>query len=434
MQSTTTRARTVWRRAAAPLIGVVITGLALSACAPPSDGGDGEAITLDFWNGFTGPDQPVLESIIDEFNASQDRIVVENNPQPWDVIYDKALTAMTTDEGPDILALPSERLPQFAAEGVLSDFAEFYDDADNETDALAPAAVTGASYDGVKYGVPLSYSNIMMYANLDILSAAGIDAPPTTWEEFEAMIPALTKDENGDGTPEQYAIALADHATLATYPVFLWNGGGGIVSEDGETSQLGDPATIETLEYWVDLVVNQKASPVGLNGGDADSLFLSGKAAFQIVGPWMTTGFDEAGINYEVVRPFAGPEDDAVLAITVAATVPASVDDETRAAAFEFLQFLNSKESQTTWAVGSGFPPNRTDLTEADLSESKWSAAFGDPEVSENARLFLPGIADASEINDNVFVPALQRALAGEGSVEEIFTEASQQVQDILDR
>lgn len=438
MQSKMTSSRRKRARVFVPLAALVALSIALSGCTGGASAGakSGNAqtgkVTLNFWNGFTGSDGPALQKVIDSFNASQDKVVVKSNIMPWDVIYQKVLTAITSKDGPNLLALPSERIPQYAQQGVLSKVDDFYSNKSNETGALAPAAVTGPTYHGVKYGVPVSYTNIMMYYNKDILAAAGIAKPPTTWDEFAADVPKLTVDKNGDGKPEQYAIALPDHDTLATYPPLLWGTGGGIVSKDGKKSLLGDEATIKAAQFWVDLVTKQHASPIGLSGGDADKLFTSGKAAFEIAGPWLTNGFDAAGLHYGVVRPFAGPTKDTVLAITTSITIPASDSSQQKAAAYTFFKYLNSKKSQVTWAVGSGFPTNRTDISAKELSGNKWSAVFGDKTVSKSARLYLPGLVDYAKINDAIFVPALQKALNGEGSVRDLFTAASTQLQGVL--
>jgi multiple sugar transport system substrate-binding protein len=281
----------------------------------------------------------------------------------------------------------------------------------------------------------VNLATMLMYYNKDMFTAAGLDpeAPPTTWDEFAAMVPKLTVDENGDGKPEQYAIALADHETVPMYPTFLWNTGGGIVSEDGEESLLGTPESIEAMNFWVDLVREQKASPVGLTGGDADKLFQTGKAAIEIVGPWMTTGFDEAGLNYGLAPAFAGPSDSVTLADVVSMALPANIDETTKQAAYEFFAYWNSKEGQTTWANGSGFPPTRSDVA-GDITESPYPAIFGAADVTANARVLMPGVAAGGTIMETVFTPALQRALNGEGSVDDIFAEASEQVQAELDK
>lgn len=415
--------------------------LALAGCTGQGSGGGGDdtnadgKVVLDFWNGFTGPDGPALQQVVDDFNASQDEIEVKTNIMPWDTLYQKVLTSVASNDGPDIIAMSATRMPQFASEGLFMPLDDYYDDAANESDALTAAAVEASMFEGQNYGVPVNFTPMMMYYNKDLFTAAGLDpeAPPTTWDEFAAMVPQLTVDENGDGKPEQYAIALADHETVPIFPSLLWGTGGSIVSDDGTTSTLGDAESIEALDTWVSLVREQKAAPVGLNGADADKLFQTGKAAIEIVGPWMTTGFDEAGLNYGLAKPFAGPTADAVLADVVAMGLPANASEDVKNAAYEFFAYWNSVEGQTTWSNGSGFPPTRSDVADK-VTESPYPAIFGATDVADSAKILMPGVAAGGPILETVFTPALQRALNGEGTVEDIFTEASTQVQAELDK
>ena len=392
-------------------------------------------VVLNFWNGFTGPDGPALQQVVDDFNASQDGIEVKTNIMPWDTLYQKVLTSVASNDGPDIIAMSATRMPQFASEGLFMPVDDYYDNADYDSAALTEAAVEASVFEGKNYGVPVNFTPMMMYYNKDLFTAAGLDpeAPPTTWDEFAAMVPKLTVDEDGDGKPEQYAIALADHETVPIFPSLLWGTGGSIVSDDGTTSTLGDPESIEALETWVSLVRDDKAAPVGLNGADADKLFQTEKAAIEIVGPWMTTGFDEAGLNYGLAKPFAGPTADAVLADVVSMGLPSNASDAEKDAAYEFFAYWNSVEGQTTWSNGSGFPPTRSDAADK-VTESPYPAIFGATEVTDSAKILMPGIAEGGPILETVFTPALQRALNGEGTVEDIFTEASTQVQAELDK
>lgn len=416
------------------------TALVLTGCAGGGSGGGGEndpdaKVTLSFWNGFTGPDGPALQQVVDDFNDSQDRITVETNIMPWDTLYQKVLTAAAGNDGPDIVAMSASRLPQYVDEGLFQTVDDYYSNADFDSDALAEAAVNASMYEGKNYGVPVNLATMLMYYNKDLFSAAGLDpeAPPTTWDEFAAMVPKLTVDENGDGKPEQYAIALADHETVPMYQPFLWNAGGGIVSEDGTTSELGSDGSLEALNYWVDLVRNQKASPIGLAGADADKLFQTGKAAIEIVGPWMTSGFNDAGLNFGLAPAFAGPTDSVTLADVVSMSVPVSADETTKQAAYEFFAYWNSTEGQTTWAEGSGFPPTRSDVSSA-ITGNPYPAIFGDPAIVDNSRVLLAGVAAGGTITTTIFEPALQKALNGEGTVDDLFTEASKAVQAELDK
>ncbi len=432
-------------RAARPLTAVAaltIAGLALAGCTGQGSGGGGGddtdasgKVTLDFWNGFTGPDGPALEKVIDDFNASQDEVEVTANIMPWDTLYQKVLTSVAGSDGPDIIAMSASRMPQFASQGLFEGLDDYYTDDAHDSAALAETAVEASVYDGVNYGVPVNFTPMMMYYNKDLFSAAGLDpeAPPATWDELAAMVPKLTVDENGDGKPEQYALAIADHETVPVMASLLWGTGGGITNADGTESTLADPASIEALDFWVSLIRDQKATQIGMSGADADKLFQTQKAAIEIVGPWMTTGFDEAGLNYGLAKPPAGPSDEAVLADVVSMGLPAGTSDAKKKAAYEFFAYWNSAEGQTTWADGSGFPPNRADVADK-VTASPYPAIFGAEDVTSVSKTLLPGIAAGGPIMETIFNPSVQKALNGEGSVQDIFTAASEQVQAELDK
>ncbi|GAA3777980.1 ABC transporter substrate-binding protein [Microbacterium kribbense] len=421
--------------------GIGVVALALTGCAGQGSGKDGGGtdasgkVSLEFWNGFTGPDGPALQKVIADFNKSQDKVTVKANIMPWDTLYQKVLTAVAGNSGPDIIAMSASRMPQFSAQGMFAPVDDYYSDPANDSSALAQAAIDASKFDGKNYGVPVNYTPMMMYYNKDVFTAAGLDPakPPTTWDELKAMVPKLTVDSNGDGKPEQYALALADHETVPVFPALLWGTGGAVVSDDGKTSQLDSAESLNALNYWVSLVKDDKASPIGLSGADADKLFTTKKAAIEIVGPWMTSGFDAAKLNYGIVAPPAGPTDDTILADVVAMGLPAGISDTKKKAAYEFFAYWNSKEGQITWASGSGFPPNRADVADQ-ITSSPYPAIFGAADVGKRTKILLAGVAPGGTIIDTIFFPAVQKALNGEGSVNSIFADASKQVQAELDK
>ncbi|MFB9954961.1 ABC transporter substrate-binding protein [Cellulomonas denverensis] len=417
--------------------------LGLAACAGQGSGGndtgaagDDGPTTLTLWHGMTGPDGPAVQQIIDDFNASQDQIVVEPNVMPWDVLYQKVLTSLSSNSGPQVVAMSASNVPQYASKGALAPVDDFYaDDAFMDTSVLPDAAKNAAVFDGTNYGVPLNIAPMMLYWNKDLFSAAGLDPeqPPTTWDEFASMAEKLTIDDNGDGKPEQYALALADHTTVPIWQMLLWGTGGGVVSDDATTAIVDSPETLEALEFWVEQVRDKQVSPIGLSGADADKLFQTGKAAMEIVGPWMTTGFDDAGLNYGLAAPPDGPEAQVTLGDVVTFTVNAKATDAEQEAAKTFFAYWNSVESQTTWADGSGFPPTRTDIPASDLS-NPYSAVFGDPELLGSAQVYLAGVPNSGTITDSIFYPALQRVLNGDGDLTEVFTQANTDIQAQIDQ
>lgn len=114
-----------------------------------------------------------------------------------------------------------------------------------------------------------------------------------------------------------------------------------------------------------------------------------------------------------------------------ALAVSSEADDATAAAAMAFIEFWNTTESQITWALGSGFPPNRTDISSDALSENPYTVEFG--AYADTARFYLTNVQDFTTINANIFEPALQRFFNGEGSAAELLGAASQEAQAVLD-
>lgn len=413
--------------------------LALSGCAgqgqeqadePAEQSG---LVTVSFWNGFTGPDRAAVEGLVEQYNESQSKVRVEMEISPWDVFFQKLLPSISSGKGPDLMGMDAAQLPQYAARGVLRPLDDYYEDPATEADQLAGAAVDATTWEGTRFGVPMNFTTLLLYWNKDMFKAAGLDpeAPPTNWDEFESMAKQLTMDSNGDGKPEQYGLAIADHATIAMWPILLWGNGGGVVSDDGKTSLLGRPETIGAMERWGSLVRENKIAPIGLSGADADKLFQSKKAAMEIVGPWMTTGFTDAGIDFGLAAPPAGPAGPVTLGTSVSFAVNAKTTDAKAAAAQDFVRFWNSRESQTYWSLNSGFPPNRTDIPEEDLAENPHVVAFG--EYADTAKFYLSNVKEFSKVNDTIFEPALQKVLNGKGTAQEVFGEASQDLQAVLD-
>ena len=46
---------------------------------------------------------------------------------PWDTLYQKVLTAASSKDGPDIVAMSASRLPQYAAEGLFQPIDDYYE-------------------------------------------------------------------------------------------------------------------------------------------------------------------------------------------------------------------------------------------------------------------------------------------------------------------
>lgn len=402
--------------------------VALAGCSGTDETGDGGTVQLEFWHGYTEADGKVLDELVADFNASQDEIEITPVTKPWATLLDTALPALTAEEGPQLLALPPENIPVYASKGALLPLDDWYEADDSGASALNPQAVATGLADGERYGAPLSFTPLTMFTNTTLFDEAGV-AVPTTWDEWVEAARALTIDANGDGTPEQYGLALQDNATVGNgvWMSLLKSGGGDVVTEDGDVV-VDSPENAATLEYWATAVADYKISPTGLTGVDADELFKAGKAAMTLGGPWMATIAEESGIDYGIAGLPAGPAGIKASALAVAMTITAQASAEEQAAAEEFFTWFYQPENMVTWSLGSGWPPLTTDVDPSEVAENAVVAAL--TEQSQNGVALLPGVIPQADILTELDT-ATQKAMAG-GSATELLGTAQSEMEATL--
>jgi multiple sugar transport system substrate-binding protein len=394
----------------AAVAALAVAGLALVGCSADTAPADGP-VQLTFWHGYTEADGDVLEGIVDEFNASQDGIVVTTEINTWDVIDDTLLPALSSETGPDLVAMPAERFPAYASRGAFVDLTDFYADPANNAEDVVEGAKEMTIVDGTSYGIPIGFVPLAIYYDKAAFEAAGITEAPADWDGWVEAAKALTVDENGDGTPERYGVVIPDHATVGNgvWPSLLWGGGGDIVS-DG-SAVIDSPENADTLAFWYDAIVTNQISPTGVDGIEADSVFSSGRAAMTFGGPWMTFIAGDAGIDYGIAPIPAGPEAQAASAIGLTLSVTEQGDEAKIAAAQEFLAYFLNDDNSIAWSLGSGWPPLRSSIPADAVAENPTVATLS--EYTSFTRPLLAGVVNSTDV-----LAALdeltQRAMAGE--------------------
>ncbi|WP_219069513.1 ABC transporter substrate-binding protein [Bifidobacterium simiiventris] len=380
--------------------------LSLGACGESSSNGggaDGGTTEISVWSGFTENDGKVVQAIADEFNKSQDKYKVTIEQNPWNVINDKLLSAISAKNGPDVLTYGPDTAKGFIDQGAFVSVDDFYADSSNETDVYRENVVEGGEVDGTHYGVPMGHAPYSVYFNKAIFDKAGIteDQYPKTWEDLAELAAKLTVDENGDGTPEQYGIALADK-DAGYLPTFLQAAGTDLVV-DGKANLDSDVAK-ETLTWIRDNFYAKKSSPTNLSLVDGQSLFISGKAAMFWIGPWIVNTAKEKGIETGTFEMPKGPKEQVTQAASTYwyATSQIDGDEAKTAAAYAWMKYFNSKDNQIKWALEANYPANRTDITEDEIKDNALIAQINP--YMDKTKLMLgsvpTGFADVqSELN-----------------------------------
>ncbi|MCI1964360.1 MAG: ABC transporter substrate-binding protein [Ancrocorticia sp.] len=422
---------------AAASILAVVGAAGLSGCGSQqsssgsSSSGASDATTITLWSGFTETDGKVVQKIADNFNASQDKYKIDVETNPWNVINDKLMSGLSAGNGPDILTYQADSAKGYIEQGAFISMDDFYADASNETDTYRQNVVNDAMVDGKHYGVPMGHAPYSVYFNKEIFKKAGLTEAdyPKTWDELVALAQKLTVDTNGDGTPDQYGIALADKDS-GYIPTFLQAAGSDLVV-DGKAALDTDTAK-SVLTYWRDNIYAKQASPTNISLTDAQTLFTSGKAAMFFIGPWIVQTAKDKGIDVGTFEFPKGPSAKVTQAASNYWYVTSQVegDKAKTEGIYAFMKYFNNKENQITWALEANYPPNRTDITADDLADNPLIAQISP--YMDDAKLLLgsvpTGFADVqSELN--ALGPKISSST---GDISSILEDSNQKIQSII--
>lgn len=403
--------------AAALALGVGLAAV-LAGCSSGGTGSASGRTTLTFWHGYTAADGKELNKLIDEFNSSQSKVTVKYSVKTWQVIGDSLLPALAAKKAPQIVALPAEQLPVYAGKNAFADISDYYSSS-TAAKTIKPETVPMEVVNGKKYGVPTGFVPLSVVYNKKMFDAAGISSFPTTWDEWLAAAKKLTVDQNGDGTPEQYGLALPDRQTVGNGVwASLFYGNGGAIEKNGK-AVLDSPANAETLSYWANAVIKDKISPTGLDGIKSDNLFASGKAAMEVGGPWMIGVAAANKIDAGMAAIPAGPKAQAASAIGVSMGITSQATAAEKTAAQSFFDWFYSKKIAAAWSLASGWPPLTTTVPDSAVSSNTTVATL--TKISGGARPLLPGVIKSADVLSAVD-DATQRALSGESPASALKT------------
>ncbi|MFJ4208791.1 ABC transporter substrate-binding protein [Paenarthrobacter sp. NPDC089675] len=189
-------------------------------------------------------------------------------------------TSVVSGQGPDVYSLGTTFTPTAYATKA---FVTLNDDDWNKVggkDRFNPAAlgISGPDKDHLA-GIPFVSRPFVMAYNKDLLSAAGIDKPATTWDELAEQAKKLTNA--GAGT---YGLATGYKDNFDPWK-FIWamsvQAGNPLV--DGNKLKLDDPTVKKAYETYFGWLTKDKVvdpAAIGWSNSNAVAAFASGKAGY----------------------------------------------------------------------------------------------------------------------------------------------------------
>lgn len=421
-----------------------------SANTTPST--DGEQIKLTYTGWGSPNEKKVTQNAIDSFMAANPNITVEymHIPDESGSYATKLTTMVAAGQAPDASLLKGELGLNWAEEGKMVNIIELIENDPNwSIDEILPQSIYWWD-EGKAIGMNGAIETFGIFYNKEMFATAGLDAPPSTtdtawtWDEFIDVCKTLTLDGQGRNAHDpafdqndiqQYAVQLADWA----YMQLVYSAGGQFLNDDGTQFALTEPAAIDGLQKYSDLMNVHHVMPTPVaqkNLPNMATSLMSKKVAMVLEGQWILVDLGAAGLDFGVgVAPKIG---DKYTTMTLGDPLCIFADSKNPEAAYELLKwFWNPENTLELQTSGLWMPILKEWYTNPELV-AKWTdnpvhpLEYTDSIMTPALEYGLPSqayyIRNYPKI-DAIVKPAIDQILLGEESAQEAMNRINEQVQ-----
>ncbi len=389
-----------------------------------------EPVTIKVMTFLAYDTSEVEPSIVDEFMKAHPEIKVEIESVPFSDYFTKLKTLIAGGEAPDVVSLNIENVAAFASLGALEDLAPYVAKENFDLSKYYESTLGMSNFEGKQYGLPASFSTVVMFYNKDMFDKAGLAYPDATWDWAKLLEVGkqLTLDTNSDGIIDQYGYAYA------WWPVYLYMNGADVFNADKTACALTEPAAIEAMQKMVDLALVEKISPTrgDLKTQSDWDMFMAGRLAMFPVGPWGIAPFQGiTTFKWDIAdMPAMGNQATFLFGNALAITS----ESKNKEAAWEYLKFAAGEEGgRVRQNAGYEISPVKV-VAENEFLKSLEGKQPEHGDIFMNAASYahLPPVHPKwQEIHDAIW-PELELALLGDKTVEDAMNTACQNVDAIL--
>lgn len=253
-----------------------------------------EPVTITYCNfNSSGGNEETLAKMVVAFEAEHPNIKVEVETIGYDDYFTQMQTRVAGGTAPDCYELNIENFAAYANKGQLAEISGV------DVSGLNDTALNAFNVGGVQYGLPESFSNVVLIYNKDLFDQAGVAYPTDDWTQDDLQaaaeaIRALGDDIYGIWQPITYNEFFK---VVAQY-------GGGLLNEDKTVFTINSPENLKAAQTLVDRVLVSNVQPnAAQQGGMGDwDMFMSGRLGMIPTGIWAFQTFtDGCDFDWDIV-------------------------------------------------------------------------------------------------------------------------------------
>lgn len=372
---------------------------------------------------------PWFEEALASFEAAHPEIEIVLEPHEGISARSKFVSAAYANNAPDVLLANLYWVKDFAQNGWLTPLSDYF--TPEELADFYPDFVNYATVDDKVYGLFNSTDVATIIYRKSLLKDAGIELPALTeamtWEQFFDAAGKLTRDTNGDGTPDVWGAGIIGYrggaTTYTNFPIFFMLGGE-LINAEGMPA-FNTEAGCGAMQFYHDLVYKYGVSPKESYSYDNTNLlssFNAGQYAMLLGASYMINDLetqfpgDVGAMLYPV--PEAGMDSEGLSGGWMYTIM--SQNENIKPVAAEFIKEMVSSENSVKRYFENGALPVRSSAFEAigaelDDTRREWMTVFSKQMEHTNLK---PGDAIYDILQDEYTV-ALQEVMMDQKTPEE---------------
>ncbi|MBP1756370.1 MAG: bacterial extracellular solute-binding protein, family 1 [Firmicutes bacterium] len=386
----------------------------------------GAPTEVTMWGSWGGDQVGQLESQLKTYNESQTKYHITYAVQ--DSMEEKLLTAIVSNEAPDVVLWDRFNTGVYAPKGALAPLDELVKADSIDLTKFYEPAVDELTYDGKLYGIPLTVDSRVLFYNKAMFAEAGIDpATITDWESLRQAAIKLTK-RDGDKLV-QAGFSLKD---VGLFNNWIQQAGGKMIDNSASpaVTAFNTQAGLDVLAYWNQLLNEDKVYDLGFEDAFGGDGFKAGKVAITFNGPWTLQSYKDAGIDFGVIGQPAGPSGaKSAMMGGFGLIVPNKAKNQE--GAWDFIKWWTTQPANgVEFAKISGnLPANKDAASDPYFMNDEILKVFSETMLYASIRSKVPGYSDVEGL---ALIPQLQKYVAGEISAQDALSAAQSQGDQIL--
>ena len=398
---------------------------------------------IQWWHAMGGRLGEVVEEIAVKYNASQDTYnLVPTYKGGYEDTMTAGIAAFRAKQQPNIIQIfDAGAATIINAKGATIPVADLMANF-NSADYIEGVRYFYADSDDKMIGMPFNASTPLLYFNKDILAEVGIDGPPATWEEFEAMAPKL-KDAGYQALAQSHSPWIFSENFHSRHNLQLATSNNGYDSTDVKILYNNDAMKMHwgKVKEWLD------ADYYGFYGrawGDNQDAFVQKKVAM-----WLGSSGSFGGLAKSAEFEFGAAELPYWKSVTdepygtfiggAALFAMSGKPAEENAGVADFMAFLTSPEMQYFWHKETGYVPITNaayELAKADgYYERTPDAESVVPQLTRRGDAWTKGYRLGFYVQiREVMYNQYENIFSGSSTVDEAFAAMEKESNALLDR